>query len=286
MSQPARSGQPARSARSKDSVAGRLRRLAAASSTGTLPFAGASEGTIVFRQGLVVAAESSGTPGRGAGWSPAASPRLALAQAGVEEAPAPLARALAETEPMIDAVLDLMSGRSSPSRFRSAKGRGTPPAGQGTPPAAGLQVEALLGEVRRRQHLLAQMSGSLTPDTVVRRNPELASPRVQVSALQWALIIRAGAWTTPRELAWQLGRSVFGTTAEVYRLMALRLLSVADDQGPAAGQLPPEPSERGPLALSFIQAATADGGGQPMPSVSSAAGARRARAAASQPRPG
>jgi hypothetical protein len=105
--------------------------------------------------------------------------------------------------------------------------------------------------VQRRQHLLRQMSGSLTPDTVVRRNPQLASPRVQVSALQWAILIRAGTGTTPRDLAWQLGRGVFGTTAEVYRLMALGLLSAGGHQGPAGEQ---EAADRGSMAMSFIQA--------------------------------
>ena len=56
------------------------------------------------------------------------------------------------------------------------------------------------------------------------------------------------------DLAWELSRSVFGTTAEAYRLLALRLLSAAgqpaesgEGTGPGGGRAP------GPV-LSFIRA--------------------------------
>jgi hypothetical protein len=87
------------------------------------------------------------------------------------------------------------------------------------------------------------------------RTPRIQAPRFQITALQWALLIRAGAGTSPRDLAFALGRSVFGTTAEVYRLMALRLLSVADDPGPASQDHAGRPVPgRGPLAVSFVRA--------------------------------
>jgi hypothetical protein len=41
--------------------------------------------------------------------------------------------------------------------------------------------------------------------------------------------------TTPRDLAWDLSRSVFGTTIEAYRLLARQLLSVAGWLRPAGG---------------------------------------------------
>ena len=69
---------------------------------------------------------------------------------------------------------------------------------------------------------------------------------MQVSARQWAVLIRVRPGTTPRALAWELRRSVFSTTAEVYRLLVLRLLSAAGQGGrPAAG---------GPALISFIRA--------------------------------
>jgi hypothetical protein len=43
---------------------GRLRRIAAARSTGMLPFSGRSDGSIYFRDGKVAFAESTRTPGR------------------------------------------------------------------------------------------------------------------------------------------------------------------------------------------------------------------------------
>jgi len=86
---------------------------------------------------------------------------------------------------------------------------------------------------------MASTSATATPDTAVVRNPQMSSPGVQVSARQWALLIRVKGGTTPRDLAWELNGSVFGTTAEVSRLLALRLLSVA---GYPATATPASPS--------------------------------------------
>ncbi|HUJ06775.1 MAG TPA: hypothetical protein VLX31_11765, partial [Streptosporangiaceae bacterium] len=57
------------------------------------------------------------------------------------------------------------------------------------------------------------------------------SERIQVSASQWALLSRVNRGTTPRDLAWELGRSVFGTTTDAHRLILLGLLSA--DSRPA-----------------------------------------------------
>jgi hypothetical protein len=46
-----------------DQETGRLRRIAAARSTGMLPFSGRSDGSIYFRDGKVAYAESARTPG-------------------------------------------------------------------------------------------------------------------------------------------------------------------------------------------------------------------------------
>lgn len=220
-------------------IAGRLRKLAAAGSTGTLPFSGHGDGAIHFHDGQVVYAESTRTPGAGVeppGGGPLASlPPLRR-----------LAAILAVSEPTVDAALELMSTESRYSRFRPAR---VPAAG----PACGIPVDSLLTEVTRRQRLLRQLSAVVTADTAVARNPELSSPGVQVSARQWAMLIRVRPGTTPRALAWELRRSVFSTTAEVYRLLVLRLLSVAGHPARAAadpGQVP----GHGPALISFIRA--------------------------------
>jgi hypothetical protein len=244
------------------SLADRLVRLAAAGSTGTLPVTGPSEGAIHFRDGNVTAAQSSRTPGPAAAPTPlAAVPLHGNVRDGkvrARQKPAPARAGLPEDltalEPTIDAVLDLVVSQSAGDRFKSARRSGGGAAG-------GLAVDVLLAELARRRHLLEQMSAAVTADTTVIRNPRLTAPRVQVTALQWALVIRAGAGITPRDLAFELGRSVFGTTAEVYRLIALRLLSVADESGQA----------QDPMALSFIRAVSDEKGDNRMPTRSDAA---------------
>jgi hypothetical protein len=221
-----------------DGVTARLRKLAAAGSTGVLPVSGASDGAIYLLDGQVAFAESRRTPG----------PARAAAPGG----PLPLsriARLLAVTEPTVDAALDLLAGEPRCARFRPARARpGSLPGG--VPPAR-LPVDALLTEVARRQRLLAQVAGVITADTAVARNPRLACSAVRVSAAQWALLIRVGPGSTPRALAWELDRSVFSTTADMYRLLILRLLSAGGDS-PA----------RGPAGLSFVRASSDRNGDQ------------------------
>jgi hypothetical protein len=189
-----------------DAVAARLRRLAAAGRTGMLPFSGQSDGAIYLNGGRVVFAESARTPGPAGSGTP------------------PIA------EPIADATLDLLSGPSGPSRFRSTR---IPAAGL----ADGFSVESLLAEVARRQNVLEQFAGVVRADTTVVRDPRMAAERIQVSALQWALLIRVRDGATARALAWELRRSVFGMTIDVYRLLRLRLLAAVDypaRTGPAA----------------------------------------------------
>ena len=206
-------------------IAARLRKLAVARSTGTLPFTGGHDGAIYLRDGKVVFAESKRTPGpaipEGLDSAPPGGGSAGDAGNAVSGPPfGTLSALLAVTEPTVDAALELLSSESRYGKFRSA---GTP----GSSPAFSLPLEWLLAEVARRQQLLKQLSAVLTPDTAVVRNPQMSSPGVQVSARQWALLIRVKDGTTPRDLAWELNGSVFGTTAEVSRLLALRLLSVA-----------------------------------------------------------
>jgi hypothetical protein len=144
----------------------------------------------------------------------------------------------------------LLSTQSRYARFRPSK---VPDTGL----ASDISVEALLAEVARRQRVLTQLSAVLTADTALARNPHIRPESIRVSALQWSLLIRVRHGATPRDLAWDLSRSVFGTTAEAYRLLTRRLLSVAGD--PAA---PVDPASPGPsrAAMSFIRAASVEKG--------------------------
>lgn len=211
-------------------AAGRLRKIGASDGTGMLPFSGGGNGVIYFRDGKVVYAESERTPG------PAHD-----AYSAYTEALPPLSRVVAiraATEPIIDAVLELFAAQARHAKFRSSR---LPATGL----AAGIDVETLLAEIERRQRLMKQLSAVLTPDTAIARNPHLRSESIRISAWQWALLIRVRHGSTPRELAWDLGRSVFGTVIDIYRLLVLRLLSAAD-----------EVPERGLAVMSFVRAAS------------------------------
>jgi hypothetical protein len=239
-------------------IAARLRKLAVARSTGTLPFTGGHDGAIYLRDGKVVFAESKRTPGpaipEGLDSAPPGGGSAGDTGNAVSGPPfGTLSVLLAVTEPTVDAALELLSSESRYGKFRPA---GTP----GFSPAFSLPLEWLLAEVARRQQLLRQLSAVLTPDTAVVRNPQMSSPGVQVSARQWALLIRVKDGTTPRDLAWELNGSVFGTTAEVSRLLALRLLSVpgflatATPAAPSAAPGSAAPGSAPPALLSFIRA--------------------------------
>ncbi|HTU75701.1 MAG TPA: helix-turn-helix domain-containing protein [Trebonia sp.] len=246
-------------------IAARLRKLAAARSTGTLPVSGPAEGAIVLRGGHVVHAESSRTPPwrtvdlaalgltqAEAGPSPArAGTSLAgpsRAGEAVPEAAEPstgmLAGLLAVTEPIIDAATELLSTKSRYTKFRRSDVPGTV---QPYP----IPVAALLAEAERRHRVLSQLAAVVTADTPVIRGASLGRPRLQVSAPQWALVVGMSDGMTPREVAMRLGRSVFATTIEAYRLVELGLLAVTGHPPPADG--------RG-RALAFMRAVTNERG--------------------------
>jgi hypothetical protein len=257
-------------------IATRLARLAATSSTGLLPITGPAAGGVYFRDGRIVYAESARTlpPAQAP-----AEPELAPAPLAPAKRPATTARATATVagdasqsppqlaaivevgEATIDAALDLLSSRSTCARFRPAK---VPPVGS----TLSIPVDDLLAEVMRRRRLLKQMA-TVTADTAVARTTKLAAQRVQVSALDWALLIRVRTGTTPRDLAWKLRRSVFATTTDVHRLVGLGLLSVGDPHGrskfvalPQAMRLASAGGQ--PTAVSFIQALSDQKGGTAM----------------------
>ena len=215
-------------------IAARLRKLAAAGSTGLLPVSGPAEGAIILRGGSVVHAESSRTSPERTG-DPAA---LGLA---LRAAPSigVVAGLLAATEPTIDAATELLSSKSRFARFRRS---GVPFAVQPPP----IPVTALLTEVERRHQVLSQLAVIVTADTAVIRTRSLAWPRLQVSAPQWALVVGMADGMTPRGVAMKLGRSVFATTIEVYRLIELGLLAVPGRESP--------PADGRSTALAFLRA--------------------------------
>src|SRR6266566_3859845 len=131
-----------------DQVTGRLRRIAAARSTGMLPFSGRSDGSIYFRDGKVAYAESTRTPG------PARHD-----QPGQDKPPLnKITAILAITEPTVDAALELLSVQSRYAKFRPSR---VPDTG----PASDISLDALLAEVARRPRVLGQLSVVLTADT-------------------------------------------------------------------------------------------------------------------------
>src|ERR1700722_13812765 len=206
-------------------IAARLGKPPDEGRTGMLPVSGHGDGAVFFRDGQVVYAESSRT-------SPPAPRARDLAALGLVPGEAPgsagaggtvaagtvatrsasrLGGMLELTELIIDALTELLSSESRYAKFRHAE---VAPAGHGRP----LAVETLLAEVQRRHEVLRQLAPAVTPDTAVTRGPSLGLPSAQVSPAQWALLVRASDGTTPRELAMRLGRSVFATTVEAYRL--------------------------------------------------------------------
>jgi len=239
-------------------IAARLRKLADEGSTGMLPVSGHGDGAIFFRGGRVVYAESSRTslPGPRAtgldvlglvpGEVPGSASENHTGGAGLVAARSVsrLERMLELTELIIDALTELLSRESRYAKFRPAE---ILPLGQGRP----VSVETLLAEVQRRHEVLRQLAAVVTPDTAIACEPSLDPPSAQVSAAQWALLARADDGTTPRGLAMQLGRSVFGTTIEVYRLVELGLL-VVPGRPPASAEGQAAP--RHAAAMSFVRA--------------------------------
>jgi Domain of unknown function (DUF4388) len=244
-------------------IAARLRKLAAAGSTGMLPVSGPGNGAIFFRDGQVAYAESLRTPAPvsrtaglaalglapGAGDGPAETEVTGAAPATAASL-GKLADMLALAEPTIDAVTDLLSNESRYAKFRQWD---DPPAARVCP----ISVELLLAEVGRRQHVLRQLAAVVTADTPVVRGAGLDSPRLQVSPSQWALVVRTGLGTTPRALALELNQSVFGTTIEVYRLLALGLLAVPGQPPAVAGS---RGAGRPARIMSFIRAVSDEKG--------------------------
>ena len=273
-------------------IAARLTKLASAASTGSIPIAGPTAGAVYFRDGDITYAESDRTPksarpagawpSRPAGAWPPEPLEVAADQAQRPASEPVIGEVAALAEATVDAALDLLSSRSACGRFRT---------GATAPISTMLRISVadLLAEVTRRRRLLGQLTG-ITADTTVARNPQFGHQRVQVSALQWALLIRVQAGATPRDLAWALGRSVFGTTAEVHRLMTLGLVTATGSLVAATGGFGPN-AERTGVTLGtaaragtasydapFMRALSEEKGGRGLPARSRAALRRQAGA--------
>jgi hypothetical protein len=213
---------------SKSPVAQRLGKLAEAARTGSLDLSGDSGGVIYVSAGDIVAADSHRTPG--------------LAARTRKEEAGSLEWIWLATEATVDAALELMSGRPRHVRFTEPEEE----TGPGIPAIPGMPLTTLMAEVTRRHRLLEQIAAVLTPDVAVERNPRLRSRAVHVSDSQWAILMQLGQPGTPRELALELGQSVFGTTIEVYRMVVMDLVSVAGAPAGDASRIWP--------ALSHIRA--------------------------------
>jgi hypothetical protein len=248
-------------------IAARLRKLAETGGTGMLPVSGSGDGAFFLRDGRIVHAESGhasprrvvGLAALGLGATQAgpapyddqrdgeqpATERRADEQSGAEQPGGARASGaelvavrsigrvtglLAITELTIDAATDLLSSESRYAKFRQFD---VPFQAHVRP----IPVAILLTEVERRHRVLRQLADVVTADTRVVRNGSPGWPRLQVSRPQWALVMGIGDGRTPRSLAMELGRSVFATTIEIYRLILLGLLAVPGS--PAAGAARP-----------------------------------------------
>ena len=145
-------------------IEARLRKLAATRSTGLLPMSGHGDGAIFFRGGRVPYAESTRTPtpARRTGGLAAlglaatdASPPSDGGEPGAASSIDRLVHLLALTEPIIDAITELLSSESRYAKFRP----GDDPS---TGPMSPLPIEAVLTEVERRRQVLRQLAPVVT----------------------------------------------------------------------------------------------------------------------------
>ena len=105
-------------------------------------------------------------------------------------------------------------------------------------------VAQLARRLARRRQVFRQLAPVVTADSPVVRFAPRDPPSFQVTSSQWALLVRTGDGSTPRALAMALGRSVFGTTIEVYRLLALGMLVVPGHAAAiTSGQPAPRPAD-------------------------------------------
>jgi hypothetical protein len=201
----------------KEPVTTQLSRLANAGRTGVLRLPGDNGGTIRLYRGHVTGAESPRTPDLAS--------RLANWPAGPGSGPSMLERGWVVREAIADAAFDLLAKVPRAGRFADG---GAP----GPDNAEPVTVGELLAEVNRRREIARQASALVTADSVVTRDRRFSGSGVHIPASQWALLVRMNGPATPRGLAMERGRSVFTTTLEVFRLITVGLVAVADGQPP------------------------------------------------------
>jgi len=223
----------------RNPVAVRLGKLADAGKTGALFLSGESGGVIHLEKGEIVHAESRGTP------SLRTRTERSKELAG-HKTVSSFERRWMAWEATMDAGTELLSVKPRYVRFREAK-NGAAEAGAG-----GMSVDELVTEVSRRHELLRQLSAVLAPDTPVVRSPRLKARVIRVSDIQWAILMRLDDPAPPRTLAQELGQSLFSTTIEVFRMVAMDLVSVVG--APARPDDETGESNRRKPAISFIRA--------------------------------
>lgn len=194
-------------------------RQCAARPAAALHVAGRPGGLIRLRAGAVVGTWTSGTPL--AVPSPDPGTRSAAASA------SPLARLA-----MTDAVFVMAAGRATAWRIED-----DPAEGVG---AVRMDLEALLGEVDRRMRRVSGPDGLLPPEETVVQRVERAvwgplAPTAGERRLLDALTVRPDAALatsyetarTVRDLAFAVGRGVFGVLLDVQRLASMGVVTLS-----------------------------------------------------------
>ena len=214
--------------------------------TGALRVTGTPGGTVHFRDGLVVAAESPGAPG------PEAlllrSGRISAEQwAGlVEEAGGtewPVAELVAhghagDATLRVVCVMALHDAAFAMSAGIVEDWRRT--LGD-TDPFAPVEVtettERLLQDTARRIAAVERLPHPVHPD---RERPlPVGKPESPLTPLQYDLLTHADGRSTARDLAFRTGRSVYTVTVEVARMLADELLECAPEPPPVRIRTPP-----------------------------------------------
>ncbi|WP_328873586.1 MarR family transcriptional regulator [Streptomyces sp. NBC_00287] len=213
--------------------------------TGALRVAGRPGGTVHFRDGLVVAAESPGAPGpealllrsgriSGEQWSalvresggarwPAAG---LVAQGYAGDAQLRVVCVMA----LHDAAFAIAAGRVDDCR-RSSRNGPFAPVAVGEPPGR------LLQDTARKLAALEALPRPVHPD----RERPLPGPEPEglPTALQRDLLAHADGRSTARDLAFRTGRSVYTVTVEVARMLGDGLLVCAAASEPVVRIHPP-----------------------------------------------
>jgi hypothetical protein len=248
----------------------RLHELAEERATGALLLNGRWGGTVFLIQGRIGYVESALTPGVEAlllrppytheqvwtGLIPAM--RRGDRQAAVSAALKRLrggSMSAAETEILRrTALADAALAALGPAVHETnrTRTRFRPGEGPWCDPVRTFSVADMLAEVDRRKRLLTRMTLGVRVDRAVRRAPDLPLERISLTATQWNITRLADGDSTPLDIAWTLGHSVFATTVAVHQLARLGVLAV----DPALADVRESPAVPARHVLSFLRAST------------------------------